>query len=308
MITYFSSTQPVQKPIFSILIPTWNNFDFFRLCVESIRKNSVYVHQIIVHINEGTDGTLAWVQKENLDYTYSEQNVGICLACNAARSLAQADYILYMNDDMYACPNWDKHLYQAIIDYGKDDFYFSATMIERVDTDYKCVSAPHDFGSDTQNFKEKELIEALPSLAIPDWQGATYPPSVMHSHTWDLIGGFSVEFSPGMYSDPDICMKLWQVGCRNFRGVGNSLVYHFISKSIGRVKKNNGKKQFLQKWSITPSVLFNHYIHLYDKNGDATYQGILKEPTPSFAYTMAVMIAKLKKLVSLIFITLHSSF
>jgi len=261
------------------------------------------MHQIIVHVNEGTDGTLAWVQKENLDYTYSEQNVGICLACNAARSLAQADYILYMNDDMYACPNWDKHLYQAILDYGKDDFYFSATMIERVDTDYKCVSAPHDFGSDTHNFKEKELIEALPSLAIPDWQGATYPPSVMHRRTWDLIGGFSVEFSPGMYSDPDICMKLWQIGCRNFRGIGNSLVYHFISKSIGRVKKNNGKKQFLQKWSITPSVLFNHYIHLYDKNGDATYQGILKEPKASFAYKMAMMLAKLKKIVSLIFIT-----
>ena len=299
MISYFSSTQLLQKPIFSILIPTWNNLDFIKLCVESIRKNSLHVHQIILHINDGSDGTLAWVQKENLDYSLSEQNIGICLACNAARSLAQADYILYMNDDMYACPNWDMHLFQAITDYGKDDFYFSATMIERVDTGYKCVSAPHNFGSDTHNFNEKELIEALPSLVIPDWQGSTYPPSVMHRRMWDLIGGFSVEFSPGMYSDPDICMKLWQVGCRNFRGIGNSLVYHFISKSIGRVIKNDGKKQFLQKWSITPSILFKYYIHLYNKNGDASYQGILNEPKPSFAYNMALILAKLKKTISL---------
>jgi glycosyltransferase involved in cell wall biosynthesis len=299
MITYFPSSQPPQNPTFSILIPTWNNLDFVKLCVQSIRKNSEFAHQIILHINEGADGTLAWARQENLDFSYSESNVGICLACNAARSLAQADYILYMNDDMYACPSWDKPLYQAIRDYGKDDFYFSATMIERVDSGYKCVSAPHNFGSDVHNFREQELIATLPALVIPDWQGATYPPSVMHHRMWDLIGGFSVEFSPGMYSDPDISMKLWQVGCRNYRGIGNSLVYHFISKSIGRVKKNNGKIQFLQKWNITPSILFDHYIHLYNKNGDAKYQGILKVPTQSFALKMALILTKLKKILTL---------
>jgi hypothetical protein len=38
---------------------------------------------------------------------------------------------------------------------------------------------------------------------------------------------------------------------------------------------------------------------LYDKNGDATYLGILNEPKPSLSYKMAVMIAKLKKMMSL---------
>ena len=52
---------------FSILIPTWNNLSFLKLCVESIRENSSLEHQIIVHINDGSDGTLEWVKAEGLD-------------------------------------------------------------------------------------------------------------------------------------------------------------------------------------------------------------------------------------------------
>jgi glycosyltransferase involved in cell wall biosynthesis len=36
---------------FSILIPSWNNLAYLKICVESIRKNSMFAHQIIVHVN-----------------------------------------------------------------------------------------------------------------------------------------------------------------------------------------------------------------------------------------------------------------
>ena len=91
---------------FSIVIPTWNNLAYLQLCIASILKNSTYQHQIIVHVNEGTDGTLEWVKAQtNIDYTYSENNVGVCYALNNCRSLLSTDYFLYMNDDMYA---WTK--------------------------------------------------------------------------------------------------------------------------------------------------------------------------------------------------------
>ena len=65
----------MEKPLFSILIPTWNNLDFLKLCVDSIKKNSTYEHQILIHINEGKDGTLDWVKQEGLEYTYSQNNI-----------------------------------------------------------------------------------------------------------------------------------------------------------------------------------------------------------------------------------------
>lgn len=54
----------IQKPLFSILIPTWNNLAFLKLCLKSITKNSTFNHQILIHVNDGSDGTLEWVKKK----------------------------------------------------------------------------------------------------------------------------------------------------------------------------------------------------------------------------------------------------
>mgnify|MGYP000368411925 CR=1 FL=1 len=75
--------------MFTILIPTWNNLPYLKVCFESIIKNSSFQHQIIVHINEGADGTTEWVKENNLEHTFSNQNIGICKALNQASILAK---------------------------------------------------------------------------------------------------------------------------------------------------------------------------------------------------------------------------
>ena len=93
-----------------------------------------------------------------------------------------------------------------------------------------------------------------------DWKGSTWPPNVVHRDIWDLVGGLSIEFSPGMYSDPDFSMKLFHAGVRHFKGVGNSLVYHFGSKSTKRVKKNKGRNTFLMKWGMTANYFSKVFL------------------------------------------------
>src|SRR5690606_34775447 len=100
--------------MFSIIIPSWNNKDYLKLCIESIIKNSAYKHQIIVYVNEGIDGTLEWIKTQNVDYIHASKNEGICVAVNSCRSLVKKDYIVYMNDDMYVCPGWDEELKKVI--------------------------------------------------------------------------------------------------------------------------------------------------------------------------------------------------
>lgn len=250
----------IPNPIFSILIPTWNNLAYLKLCIKSIRKNAHFEHQIIVIINEGKDGTLEWVQTQSdLDYVFSVDNLGICFGLNAARALIQADYVCYMNDDMYACPNWDLPLKSEIEAIGHDYFFLSGTMIEPTNTNNDCVIVQF-YGTDIDNFEEEKLLKNYKTVAKKDWKGGTWPPNVVHRDLWDLVGGMSVEFSPGMYSDPDLSRKLWAAGVHHFKGIGESRVYHFGSKSTGKVKHNKGKKAFLMKWGISSGDFMNEIL------------------------------------------------
>ena len=46
----------------SIVIPTYNNLNYLKLCLKSLKKNSSFDHEIIIHINDGSDGTLNFVK------------------------------------------------------------------------------------------------------------------------------------------------------------------------------------------------------------------------------------------------------
>jgi glycosyltransferase involved in cell wall biosynthesis len=249
-------------PQFSIIIPSWNNLEYLQLCVSSLKKNSHFNNQIIVYVNDGSDGTTDWIRNQaGIDFIHAPQNDGICIAVNSCRALVTSDYIVYLNDDMYVCPNWDLELFNEIQKIGHDHFMLSSTVIEpkRINNP-NLISIIHDFGRNVSTFMEKELLEQYSQIKVDDWCGASWPPSVVSTRLWDIVGGYSIEFSPGMYSDPDFSMKLWMYGVRIFKGVGKSKAYHFQSKSTGKVKRNKGNEMFLLKWGISANAFYTHYL------------------------------------------------
>ena len=66
----------------SIIIPSYNNLPYLRKCIESIDKNSFYDNEILVHINEGKDGSIQYIKDNNIKFTHSNINIGLCRACN----------------------------------------------------------------------------------------------------------------------------------------------------------------------------------------------------------------------------------
>lgn len=287
-ITYHPA--PVQEsPVFSIIVPSWNNLDMLRLCVAALRKHSVHKQQLILHINEGTDGSLAWAREQGISFTHSTENVGVCYALNAAVSLARAEYIVYMNDDMYACPGWDEQLYREIQSIGHPYFFLSGTMIEPAGKNPASIT-PHAFGHGPADFREQDLLQQFSSFEKADWSGASWPPNVVHRKLWDLVGGYSTEFSPGFYSDPDFCMKLWQAGVRIFKGISASRVYHFQSRSTKRVQANNGRQMFAAKWGMPSSYFMKHYLRM-----GQPYTGPLPEAEPGAEARLKAWWQRLKR-------------
>ena len=53
---------------FSIIVPTLNNLDYLKILINSINKNSVNQHEIIIHVNENLDGTKNFLEQNKILY------------------------------------------------------------------------------------------------------------------------------------------------------------------------------------------------------------------------------------------------
>lgn len=294
--------------MFSILIPTYNNLEYLKICVDSIRKNSNFVHQIIVHVNEGSDETIEYVKKNNLDFTYSEKNIGMSLALNTASKLAKLKYILISHDDFYYCPNWDKEFVNELNLLNHNNFYLSGTMVNAVSSFKKNdFSKPPVFnaGLTFKEFDEVRLLENLNLIETIDFQGSTKHPALVHVDIWKKVGGWSEDYFPTGGDDTDFNMKLWNENIRIFKGLGKSSIYHFGSittrkkdKSLFTYLGSKGNKIFLKKWKIGINFFEKYYLRSgLDKNKNKifnNYDGPLTEPVKNIEYYFELLKVKLQ--------------
>ena len=270
--------------MFSIIIPTYNNLEYLKICINSIKKNSKFDHEIIFYVNEGKDGTLDFLKKNSYKYLYSEINQGVCVAFNKSVEVATHKYVVLGHDDMYFCPGWDSVFQNELNKLPNNkDFFLSGTMVQPFESYINL-----DCGKTYSDFDEKKLLEKLPEIKFNDFQGTHWQPSLIPVTTWNKVGGFSEEFSPGLGSDPDFNMKLWKLGVRLFKGLSDCRVYHFSSISLRKKAWNNGAKTFLLKWGISIKFFKKYYLR-----SDTIFNGLLDEPTKSFFYYLALLKCKI---------------
>tara|TARA_B100001123_G_scaffold214620_1_gene242282 strand:- start:62 stop:925 length:864 start_codon:yes stop_codon:yes gene_type:complete len=275
--------------MFSIVIPTLNNINYLKLCIKSIKNNSNFNHELIIHINQGTDGTIEFLKNEKIKYSYTKYNAGICEGVNLASKLSTTNYILYAHDDFYFCPGWDDALVNELEDLKNNLFYFSGTMIHNGQVEFDC-------GNSLEDFNEKKLLNEYKNIKFNDFQGSTWAPHLIHKELWNKIGGFSEEYFPGTGSDPDLNMKLWNEGVRIFKGLQNCKVYHFGSIVTRQKEKkfntitesgSKGSKIFLLKWGISIKFFKKYFL-----KSDTIYLEPLKEPVKNFNFFFDLIICK----------------
>ena len=275
--------------MFSILIPTLNNLNYLKLCIKSIKSNSNYNHDIIVHVNEGNDGTIKFLEKENIKFSHTNYNAGICEGVNMAAKLSTTNYFLYAHDDFYFCPDWDVVLVNELKHIKNNLFYLSGTMVQNGQVELNC-------GDTLNDFNEKKLLDEYKNIKFYDFQGSTWAPHLIHKELWTKVGGFSEEFYPGTGSDPDLNMKLWNEGVRIFKGLQHCKVYHFGSivtrqkeKKFNTVTESGskGSKLFLLKWGFSIKFFKKHFL-----KSETKYNGPLDEPLKNFNFYFELLICK----------------
>jgi len=274
--------------MFSIIIPTFNNLNFLKVCLSSLKKNSSLNNEIIIHSNSNEDGTLDFIKENNFKYTHTNSNIGLCSAVNLAAKKVTTNYILYAHDDMYFLPEWDLALKQEVENIGHNFFYLHAAEIG--------INGAHikfDCGSNYENFDEKKLLNNYKNFYLEDCNANHLSPHLIHRDLWNKVLGFSEEFNPGDGSDPDLVLKLWNEGVRYFKCLGNFKVYHFGSVTTRKkksLKLNKGTNIFIKKWGLSPLIIRKYYLETGKK---FEIRNLIKK---DFFYYYCLVKLKLKKI------------
>lgn len=165
------------KPLISVIVPTYNNEKTIERCLKSILNQSVTNFEVIV-INDGsTDKTKAICKELSIkDFriqVFNQENFGVSKARNTGIKKSKASYITFVDADDSVEENYLKLLYENIIKHKTEISICGVSLIydNKVEQETKV--------------KENEIFERIEALnlLIEDEKIKSYPCAKMYKKT-----------------------------------------------------------------------------------------------------------------------------
>ncbi len=118
-------------------ISTYNNLEYLKIAVDSVRKNSYYKDSpFIIHAENCNDGTDEWLEQNAEKYNlecYIDKNkspIGIGGGMNFCAEKVKTKYIMFLHSDFYVTSNWDKALMDIHNKYPNEKLWVNSHRIE----------------------------------------------------------------------------------------------------------------------------------------------------------------------------------
>lgn len=93
------------KPKVNIIIPSWNNLQYLKETIKSIRATTFWPHSIIV-VNSGTQ-SLQWLTNQpDITVLHNPERIHFSEAVNQGINYTKDPYIAILNDDLILTENW----------------------------------------------------------------------------------------------------------------------------------------------------------------------------------------------------------
>ncbi|WP_271810133.1 glycosyltransferase [Clostridium beijerinckii] len=237
----------------SIIILTYNNIDYNRICIESIRKyTATGTYEIIIVDNNSTDGTREWLKEQNdIKLILNDENVGFPRGCNLGIEEAEKDNdILLLNNDTKVSPRWLDNLKICLY---SDESIGAVGPITNNCSNYQGINVPYitidnmiEFASNN-NVSTPKRWEQKPRLIAFCM--------LIKRTVIDNIGNLDERFTPGNFEDDDLCMRIIDAGYK-LMVCNDSFIHHFGSTSFKKdfTSFNNAliinAQKFEAKWGF----------------------------------------------------------
>ena len=222
--------------LLSFIIPSRNNLRYLKQAYESIRKNTLYPHEICIADDASTDGTKEWVQSiidsgedANLKLYINEgpERLGHTILYDTlVNEVSTHDRIIIFHADMYFCPMAD----EEIDKYLEPGTVVSLTRIEpplHPDGPEKILA---DYGIEPEEFQEERLLREYTELS-PNKEPTEgiFAPWAIYKKDFQSIGGHDPLFAPQSKEDSDLFNRFVLNGYKLIQ-TWKGFVYHMTCR------------------------------------------------------------------------------
>lgn len=248
----------------SIIILSYNNLNYTKQCLESIRK---YTHnenyEIIVIDNNSNEETKNWLKTQyDIKLQLNTYNRGFPGGCNDGIKLANPlNDILLLNNDIVVTYNWLTNLKIAL--YSNDNIGAvspvtnSSSYWQSIPTTYKTLNEMQEFAykiniSDKTKWEERIMLVGYSML--------------IKKEVLDKVGLLDEIYFPGNFEDDDYCFRIINAEYKLLL-CHDTFVHHYGSASFSTDSSYNeilqkNKRKFEEKWNIDISDVYFNLAYL----------------------------------------------
>ena len=249
----------------SIIIPTKNNYDLIKQCVDSIIDRTTYPNFEIFLVDTGsTDERVALyyekLLKENDNITVVEWSkpFNFSGACNLGAKKSRGEYLLFLNNDTEVITGgW----IQGLLGHAQRDhvgmvgprLQFPNGTIQHagVVLSERDVAFHPFYGHE----ETLDIANYIYIANVRNTAAVTAACSMVSRKKFDEVGGFDTKLRV-TYNDVDLCLRLLDKGYFNVYNPSVKL-FHYESMSVGKIQTgdrdqgefNEAKDLMLKRWS-----------------------------------------------------------
>lgn len=211
---------------YTITFACYNQVDYTRLCIESMKKVGTPLERLVIVDNASTDTTLRYLQGLPLGkVVHNHSNLGCGVAWNQGALEFQSDWTIIMNNDVLVCQDWVESLIASAQENKLD--IVSPAMIE----------GPLNY--DFYDFSSTARINARSALRM-GWAHAVC--LAVHKRVWQEVGYFRATPKLLGYEDTLFFHEARKAGMR-IGTTGASWLHHFGSITQSAMKRERGLKE-----------------------------------------------------------------
>ena len=253
-------------------MPSKSNLRYLKMAIPSIRNNASRPdHDIIIYVDEDTDGTLEWLDKNAEVYgvkTIVNPNLGKSLrgignAYDDCVRASETDVFTIFHADMYLAKNADLHAYK----YLTEGTVVCSTRIEPANYPNAGEKIQQNFGQFPEDFQEEKFNEFVEDYGESDrTTEGIFAPWMMFKEDFLKLGGHD----PRMHScreDSDLFNRMHLAGYK-FVQSWSSFVWHFGGRGAGSNQNFDNEEDRIrhEKWKKAMNASTREFIRKWKSN------------------------------------------